>query len=51
VADALGFHLNTVSAAFREAARLGLISSGARRGSVVSGTQRIEREGRRSIWL
>lgn len=35
VADALGFHLNTINAAFREAARRGLIWSRTRRGSVV----------------
>ncbi|WP_321817909.1 MULTISPECIES: GntR family transcriptional regulator [unclassified Paraburkholderia] len=36
VADDLGFHLNTVNAAFREAARRGLIQSRTRRGSVVA---------------
>jgi GntR family transcriptional regulator len=40
VADALGFHLNTINAAFREAARRGLILSRTRRGSVVSGIPR-----------
>nr|WP_081715876.1 winged helix-turn-helix domain-containing protein [Paraburkholderia mimosarum] len=36
VADALGFHLNTINAGFREAARRGLILSRTRRGTVVS---------------
>lgn len=36
VADDLGFHVNTINAAFREAARRGLIESRTRRGSVVS---------------
>lgn len=36
IADALGFHLNTINAAFREAARRGLIESRTRRGSVVA---------------
>ncbi|WP_321788274.1 MULTISPECIES: winged helix-turn-helix domain-containing protein [Paraburkholderia] len=36
VADDLGFHVNTINAAFREAARRGLIDSRTRRGSVVS---------------
>ena len=36
VADALGFHLNTIHAGYREAARRGLILSRTRRGSVVS---------------
>ncbi|WP_233862214.1 GntR family transcriptional regulator [Paraburkholderia adhaesiva] len=36
IADDLGFHLNTVNAAFREAARRGLIESRTRRGSIVS---------------
>ncbi len=38
LADDLGFHLNTINAAFREAARRGLIESRTRRGSVVSAT-------------
>jgi GntR family transcriptional regulator len=38
IADDLGFHLNTINAAFREAARRGLIESRTRRGSVVSAT-------------
>jgi GntR family transcriptional regulator len=36
VAADLGFHLNTVNAAFREAARRGLIESRTRRGTIVS---------------
>lgn len=36
IADDLGFHLNTINAAFREAARRGLIESRSRRGSIVS---------------
>ncbi|OBR54070.1 GntR family transcriptional regulator [Paraburkholderia tropica] len=36
VADDLGFHLNTINAAFREAARRGLIESRTRRGSIVA---------------
>ncbi|WP_321936160.1 winged helix-turn-helix domain-containing protein [Paraburkholderia sp. J8-2] len=36
IADDLGFHLNTINAAFREVARRGLIESRTRRGSVVS---------------
>ena len=36
IADDLGFHLNTINAAFREAARRGLIVSRTRRGSMVS---------------
>ncbi len=36
IAADLGFHLNTVNAAFREAARRGLIESHTRRGTVVS---------------
>ncbi|RQM45158.1 GntR family transcriptional regulator [Paraburkholderia bannensis] len=36
VAEDLGFHVNTINAAFREAARRGLIESRTRRGSVVS---------------
>ncbi|CAB3808861.1 hypothetical protein LMG28688_06865 [Paraburkholderia caffeinitolerans] len=36
IADDLGFHLNTINAAFREAARRGLIESRTRRGSIVS---------------
>jgi DNA-binding GntR family transcriptional regulator len=35
IADDLGFHLNTINAAFREAARRGLIESRTRRGSIV----------------
>ena len=35
IADDLGFHLNTVNAAFREAARRGLILSNAGRGTFV----------------
>jgi DNA-binding GntR family transcriptional regulator len=35
LADDLGFHLNTINAAFREAARRGLIESRTRRGSFV----------------
>ncbi|MFT0173436.1 GntR family transcriptional regulator [Paraburkholderia mimosarum] len=40
VADVLGFHLNTINAGFREAARRGLILSRTRRGSVVSALAR-----------
>jgi GntR family transcriptional regulator len=40
VADNLCFHVNTINAAFREAARRGLIESRTRRGSVVSPMQR-----------
>jgi GntR family transcriptional regulator len=36
IADDLGFHLSTINAAFREAARRGLIESRTRRGSIVS---------------
>ncbi|MEM5331712.1 winged helix-turn-helix domain-containing protein [Paraburkholderia sp. JHI2823] len=36
IADDLGFHLNTINAAFREVARRGLIESRTRRGSIVS---------------
>lgn len=35
IADDLGFHLNTVNAAFREAARRGLIRSNAGRGGTI----------------
>ena len=35
IADDLGFHLNTVNAAFREAARRGLVRGHAGRGTVV----------------
>ncbi|MFX1768006.1 helix-turn-helix domain-containing protein [Paraburkholderia sp. A1RI-2L] len=35
MADELGFHVNTINAAFREAARRGLIRSRSRRGSIV----------------
>lgn len=35
IADCLGFHLNTINAAFREAARRGLVCAKARRGTVV----------------
>nr|WP_310144730.1 winged helix-turn-helix domain-containing protein [Burkholderia ambifaria] len=35
IADSLGFHLNTVHAAFREVARRGLIRGFARRGTFV----------------
>lgn len=35
IADDLGFHRNTINAAFREAARRGLIESRTRRGSIV----------------
>ncbi|KVD69804.1 GntR family transcriptional regulator [Burkholderia ubonensis] len=37
IADALGFHLNTVYAAYREAARRGLTRGFARRGTFVIG--------------
>lgn len=36
IADDLGFHLNTINAAFREAERRGLIEGRSRRGSIVS---------------
>jgi DNA-binding transcriptional regulator YhcF (GntR family) len=36
IAVDLGFHLNTINAAFREAARCGLIESRTRRGTIVS---------------
>ncbi|MDR3100382.1 MAG: winged helix-turn-helix domain-containing protein [Paraburkholderia sp.] len=35
VADVLGFHLNTVNAAYREAARRGLVIGNSRRGTIV----------------
>ncbi|MEQ5843225.1 winged helix-turn-helix domain-containing protein [Paraburkholderia acidicola] len=35
IADALGFHRNTINAAFREAARRGLVRGSKRRGTVV----------------
>jgi GntR family transcriptional regulator len=35
IAEDLGFHLNTVNAAFQEAARRGLITSRAGRGTIV----------------
>jgi DNA-binding GntR family transcriptional regulator len=35
IADDLGFHFNTVNAAFREAARRGLVRSNTRRGTIV----------------
>jgi DNA-binding FadR family transcriptional regulator len=38
IAADLGFHLNTINAAFREAARRGLIESRTRRGTIVSTT-------------
>jgi GntR family transcriptional regulator len=36
IADDLGFHVNTVNRAFREAARRGLVRACTRRGTVVS---------------
>lgn len=38
IAADLGFHVNTINAAFREAARRGLIESRTRRGTIVSAT-------------
>jgi GntR family transcriptional regulator len=35
IADDLGFHLNTINAAFKEAARRGLVRGCTRRGTVV----------------
>jgi len=35
IADGLGFHVNTINAAFKEAARRGLIQGCTRRGTVV----------------
>lgn len=35
IAESLGFHVNTVNAAFKEAARRGLVSGHARRGTIV----------------
>lgn len=35
IADDLGFHFNTINAAFREAARRGLVRGCARRGTIV----------------
>ena len=35
IAEELGFHFNTVNAAFREAARRGLVRSYTRRGTIV----------------
>ncbi|CAG4923357.1 GntR family transcriptional regulator [Paraburkholderia gardini] len=36
IADDLGFHVNTINRAFREAARRGLVRACTRRGTVVS---------------
>ena len=35
IADDLGFHVNTINAAFKEAARRGLVRGSTRRGTVV----------------
>lgn len=35
IAESLGFHVNTINAAFKEAARRGLVSGHARRGTIV----------------
>ncbi|MDQ7979915.1 winged helix-turn-helix domain-containing protein [Paraburkholderia sp. SARCC-3016] len=43
IADDLGFHLNTVNAAFREAARRGLVRSNVGRGGTIVLRQQVAR--------